>query len=147
MNCRYHLVIVAAMAIVTATGCQDAKEAEPTIPPAELGIGPITAPVTIPTNIDSALASKGKVVFEAKCTACHKIEAKYVGPALGGVTKRRRPEWIMNMILNPTEMTQKNETAKALLAEYLAQMANQNLTPDEARSVLEYFRQRDSTTP
>jgi hypothetical protein len=50
----------------------------------------------------------------------------------------------MNMILNPGEMTQKDETAKALLAEHLTQMANQNLTKDEARAVLEYFRQNDA---
>ena len=110
-----------------------------------IGIGPVTEKMTMDSKIDTALATRGKAMFENRCTACHKIEAKYIGPALAGVTLRRRPEWIMNIILNPTEMTQKDETAKELLATYIAQMANQNLTKDEARSVLEYFRQNDST--
>jgi len=46
----------------------------------------------------------------------------------------------MNMILNPDEMVQKDPIAKALLAEYLSPMANQNLTEEQARAVLEYFR-------
>ncbi|MGZ3803003.1 MAG: c-type cytochrome [Pseudobdellovibrionaceae bacterium] len=90
------------------------------------------------------MAASGKTLFESKCVACHKIETKYIGPALKGVTNRRRPEWIMNMILNPDEMIQKDETAKALIKIYLAPMANQSLKPDEARMVLEYFRLNDS---
>lgn len=109
-----------------------------------LGVGPVTSKIQLESQVNTSQATRGKAVFESKCTACHKFDSRYVGPALGGVTKRRRPEWIMNMILNPSEMIQKDETAKALLAEYLTQMANQNLTQDEARAVLEYFRQHDS---
>jgi len=46
----------------------------------------------------------------------------------------------MNMILNPDQMIKENPIAKKLFMEYLAPMANQNLTQDEARSILEYFR-------
>ncbi len=47
----------------------------------------------------------------------------------------------MNMILNPEEMVFKDPIAKKLLAEYnFAPMANQNLTEDQARKILEYFR-------
>jgi cytochrome c551/c552 len=105
------------------------------------GIGPVTE-VKL-AALDSGLATKGKGVFEAKCTACHKIDERYVGPALRGVTKRRAPEWVMNMILNPGEMTQKDETAKGLLGEYLTQMTFQNVTQDEVRSILEFFREND----
>jgi mono/diheme cytochrome c family protein len=122
----------------SAQGSGDASGAN------SMGVGPITSPVTIDSKVDLKMAAQGKTLFESRCNACHKFETKYVGPALNGVTKRRRPEWIMNMILNPGEMTQKDETAKALLAEHLTQMANQNLTKDEARAVLEYFRQNDA---
>jgi len=109
------------------------------------GIGPVTS-VTLGA-LDDAMADKGKVTFAAKCTACHNtpdIDTKKIGPSLKSVTKRRTPEWIMNQILNPSEMTQKDPIAKELLGKYIAQMANQNLTQDEARQVLEYFRQNDS---
>ena len=73
--------------------------------------------------------------------ACHKPDKKFIGPAPTGIFKRRTPEWIMNMILNPEEMTQKDPLAKALLVEFNGSpMANQNLTEEEARQVLEYFR-------
>jgi hypothetical protein len=49
----------------------------------------------------------------------------------------------MNMILNPTEMTQKDPQAKALLAEHLTQMTNQNVEEKDARALLEYLRQND----
>ncbi len=117
-------------------------EAAPADPMTDKGIGPITSSIEI-AALDNALADKGKGIFEAKCSACHKIEKRVVGPALGGVTKRRTPEWVMNMILNPNEMTANDPIAKDLLANYAAQMANQNLTQDEARAVLEFFRSND----
>jgi cytochrome c len=109
----------------------------------DIGIGPIKK-VEISENIDMKLVNEGKKIFELKCSACHKLEERYVGPALKGVTKRRRPEWIMNMILNPIEMTQKDPTAKQLLSEYLTQMTFQDVKENEARAILEYFRYVDS---
>jgi mono/diheme cytochrome c family protein len=107
------------------------------------GVGPVSN-VDLGAGIDQALADQGKGIFESKCAACHKLNERYVGPPLGGVTKRRKPEWIMNMILNPQEMLQKNDTAQALLSTYMTPMPNQNLTQDEARAMLEYFRLADS---
>ncbi len=111
-------------------------------PMSNKGIGPITS-VTL-GEIDPALVAEGEVVFKAKCTACHKISKKFVGPALKGVTQRRSPEWIMNMTMNPEEMIKKDPIAIQLLAEANgAPMANQNLTEEEARALLEYFRTKN----
>ncbi|MEO9964982.1 MAG: cytochrome c [Reichenbachiella sp.] len=104
------------------------------------GIGPISS-FEMPAEIDQGLVDQGKVIFEAKCTACHKITKKFIGPSPANILDRRTPSWVMNMILNPDEMTQKDPLAKQLLIEYNGSpMANQNLTEDEARAVLEYFR-------
>jgi len=108
------------------------------------GIGPIKQ-VHL-GEINQAMVAKGKEVFKAQCSACHKITKRVVGPALAGVTERRSPEWIMNMIMNPEEMVAKNPAAKQLLAEYLAPMANQNISEDEARALLEYFRTKSSSS-
>ncbi|SNZ16658.1 c-type cytochrome [Hydrogenobacter hydrogenophilus] len=105
------------------------------------GIGPIKEVQLGP--IDQNLVKKGKEIFDSKCATCHKLEEKYVGPPLKGVTKRRKPEWIMNMILNPAEMEQKDPVAKQLLAEYLTQMTFQNVSQDDARAILEYLRSVD----
>ncbi|HEO66226.1 MAG TPA: cytochrome c [Spirochaetes bacterium] len=106
------------------------------------GIGPIKEVKLGP--IDKSLASKGKKVFEMKCSACHKLDERVVGPPLRGVTKRRTPEFVMNMILNPKEMVEKNATAHALYAKYYTQMSFQDVTQKETRSILEYFRESDS---
>lgn len=104
------------------------------------GVGPITS-LELPADIDQAMAAQGEEVFKKMCTACHRADKKFIGPAPTGITERRSPEWIMNMILNPEEMVQKDALAKELLIEFNGSpMANQNLTEEEARSVLEYFR-------
>ena len=104
------------------------------------GIGPIKS-LELPAEIDNAMAAKGMEVYKTKCMACHKPDKKFIGPAPIGIMERRTPEWIMNMILNPEEMTQKDPLAVALMAEFNGSpMANQHLTEEEARQVLEYFR-------
>lgn len=107
------------------------------------GIGPISS-VDLGDGIDNQLAGRGKEVFGNLCTACHKFDKKFVGPAIGGVTERRSPEWIMNMIMNPEEMIKKDPIAKQLLIESnMAVMANQNVSEEDTRAILEYFRQQD----
>jgi mono/diheme cytochrome c family protein len=110
-------------------------------PMKDKGIGKVTN-VTL-GEIDPKMVAEGEVIFKAKCTACHKISKRFVGPALKGVTERRTPEWIMNMILDPELMVKENGIAKQLLIEYSAPMANQNLTEEEARKILEYFRTKN----
>ncbi len=114
------------------------QKAQSSDPMSNKGIGPVKS-VTL-GDFDQGLADKGKAVYKAKCTACHKPKKRFIGPAPLGILERRSPEWIMNMILNPEEMVKNDPIAKKLLAEFSAPMANQNLTEDEARSVLEYFR-------
>lgn len=104
----------------------------------EKGIGPITS-VDV-SALDAALAAQGEQVFTVKCSACHKMADRYVGPPLGTVASERSPEFIMNMILNPEEMIQKHPDVKAMLGQFMTPMPNQHLTEDEARAVLEYLR-------
>jgi len=104
------------------------------------GVGPITS-LQLPSEIDQTMVTHGAEVYKKMCTACHRPEKKFIGPAPKGIMTRRTPEWIMNMILNPEQMVKENPLAKNLLIEFNgAPMANQNLTKEEARAVLEYFR-------
>lgn len=123
-----------------STGTTETAQADPAAG-ASKGIGPITNVALGP--IDDAVAVKGKEIFTTKCSACHKWEERYVGPALNGVTQRREPEWILNMILNPDEMIKQDEQAKALFTEYLTPMTFQNVTQEEAEAILTYFRSLD----
>ncbi len=104
------------------------------------GVGPIKS-LTLPTEIDQAMVAKGADIYKKMCTACHRPDKKFIGPGQKGVLTRRTPEWIMNMILDPEGMVKNDPLAKALLMEFNGSpMANQNLTEEEARAVLEYFR-------
>lgn len=153
---KFKLIILFALALIWSS-CGDTKSEEKTVekateevnnepvdvdPMSNKGIGPVSS-INL-GEIDAELAAKGETEFKAKCTACHKISKRHIGPALKGVTERRSPEWIMNMILNPEEMVQKDPIAKQLLIDYNgAPMANQNLTEEEARAILEYFRTKN----
>ena len=104
------------------------------------GIGPIKS-ISLSEEIDPALVAQGQEVYNKMCTACHKPNEKFIGPPPAGVLERRTPEWVMNMILNPEVMIVQDPLAKDLLMEFNgAPMANQNLTEDQARAILEYFR-------
>ena len=87
------------------------------------------------------MAAQGKEVYDQMCLACHRPDKKFIGPAPKGVLERRSPEWVMNMILNPQVMVKEDPLAKDLLQEFNGSpMANQGLTEEQARAVLEYFR-------
>ena len=103
------------------------------------GVGPITS-IEIGA-LDDAMAAEGKELFETKCTTCHKVAKRYIGPAMKGVTERRTPEWIMNMILNPMKMIKEDSLAKQVMIESnMAIMVKQGITEDQARKIYEYFR-------
>jgi mono/diheme cytochrome c family protein len=104
------------------------------------GVGPITS-LTLDAEIDQAMAKQGEEVFNQMCTACHRVGKKFIGPAPNGILERRTPEWVMNMVLNPEVMVKEDPLAKDLLMEFNGSpMANQGLTEEQARAVLEYFR-------
>ncbi|MCH7523575.1 MAG: cytochrome c [Bacteroidetes bacterium] len=104
------------------------------------GVGPISS-ITLNAEIDQAMAANGKEIYKKMCTACHRATKKFIGPPPVGILEKRTPEWIMNMILNPDGMVKNDPLAKKLLMEFNGSpMANQNLSQEEARAVLEYFR-------
>ena len=114
-------------------------------PSSSKGVGKFTD-VKVSSTIDDKMAAKGEEVFQTSCTACHHATAeKLIGPGLKGVTKIRTPEWIMNMITNPEWMTHQDPVAEALFQQFnQTQMANQGLSDEQAREVLEYLRKNDS---
>jgi mono/diheme cytochrome c family protein len=125
---------------IEATPATDAIPASQQITLDEKGVGQIKE-ITLDAEINAEMAAVGETIYNSNCTACHKLDKRFIGPSPKGILERRSPEWIMNMILDPKLMTEQDRCAKDLLIEFNgAAMANQNLTVDEARSILEYFR-------
>lgn len=110
------------------------------------GLGEITN-VSLTDPLEESMIASGKAIYEMKCASCHKLsDQRVVGPGFAGVTNKRRPEWIMNMITNTDAMLDEDPTAQALLEECLTRMPNQNVSIGDARSILEFLRKNDQET-
>lgn len=107
------------------------------------GIGQIKE-VTLNTPLEQERIPRGKAIYDMKCAACHKLtDMRVVGPGWKDVTKRRKPEWIMNMVLNVDVMLDQDPEAQKLLELCLTRMPNQNVSIGDARDILEFMRQND----
>ena len=108
-----------------------------------MGIGPVTTVMNIHDELNTDLVDKGRESFRLKCAECHSFNSSLKGPILHRVTERRRPEWIMNMILNPVQMVKTDPYAKELLIVYSITMISPVTDVQEARELLEYIRYMD----
>ena len=121
----------------------DTSQVDPKSPhPKDMGIGPIKE-VKLGA-IDQNLVKKGQQLFETKCTICHSLDERKVGPPLRNVTQERTPEFIMNLLLNTATMENKDQIVEKLISEYHIPMPDQTLTEEQAREILEYLRQSAS---
>ncbi|UCC81585.1 MAG: cytochrome c [Gemmatimonadota bacterium] len=146
MNC----VLAATLTgILCVAGCGGGGEGEraggESSQPAVAEQGAPTAAVTA-GGVDAALATQGESLMSARgCAACHTVGGgRLVGPDLAGVTERRSAEFILAMIVNPDSMLANDATAKELLGQYFTPMSNQGVTVEDARALLEFFRQKDA---
>jgi mono/diheme cytochrome c family protein len=107
------------------------------------GYGEITE-VKLNETLNQDMVERGRAIYDMKCSACHKLSAqRVVGPGWAGLTEKRKPEWIMNMITNVDIMLEKDPTAQKLLEECLTRMPNQNVSVGDARDLLEFIYQND----
>ena len=107
------------------------------------GIGEIKE-VELNNPLNDGMITEGQAIYDLKCAACHKLnDSRVVGPGWKGVTERRKPEWIMNMVINVDVMLEKDPVAQAQLKECLVRMPNQNLSVEDARAVLEFMYAND----
>ncbi|MGY4384835.1 cytochrome c551/c552 [Pedobacter sp. UYP24] len=100
--------------------------------------------IKLEAKLDGKMAMNGEKIADLKCTSCHKLtDEKLVGPGWKGVTGRHKPEWIMNFITNTDTMIDKDPKAQAMLELCMVRMPNQNLSDEDARSLVEFMRKND----
>ena len=146
--------LLAAMLLLSIFACTSKKDADdaakksPT--PTDLNAnqnethGTEVKSIELTTPLNKEWVTTGKANYELKCLACHKLtDEKLVGPGWAGVTKRREPVWIMNMITNVDMMLEKDPEAQKLLEQCLVRMPNQNITQEDARKLIEFMRSND----
>ncbi|MFT3884679.1 MAG: c-type cytochrome [Flavobacteriales bacterium] len=139
----FTLALAACGGGATNNGTPGAKATPPSAPAAEAKTAPgmITAADITLGEIDLKMVDGGKGIYELKCQACHSLGAnRVVGPGWKGITERRKPEWIMNMMLTPDVMLDTDPDAQAQLEKCLVRMPNQSLSKDDGRHVLEFMR-------
>ena len=119
MNRVLSITLIAALFIITACGGGGGKskidqikeqskmettEADSNVPASERitldnkGVGQIKD-LPLPETIDQEMVTRGKAIFETNCSACHKVDKRFIGPSPKGIMERRSPEWIMNIII------------------------------------------------
>jgi hypothetical protein len=100
--------------------------------------------VELTTPLNQEWVTNGKGIYDMKCQGCHKLtDERIVGPGWKGVTQRRQPHWIMNMITNVDMMLEKDPEAQKLLEQCLVRMPNQNLSKEQSRQIIEFMRSND----
>jgi mono/diheme cytochrome c family protein len=132
-------LVAAALVVGAASAQAAAQEAK------GKGIGPVKDLKLGP--IDAQMVEAGRKTYEAKCGMCHSLDAKKMGPPLRDVTDRRAPEWIMNLLLNLSDMLANDPEASQMVGQYRLRMPNPQLKEDDARQILEYLRQAAREKP
>lgn len=86
----------------------------------------------------------GEKLWKANCAACHKVDAKLIGPALGQVTEKYDEEWLISWIRNNQELRESGDAqAIAIYEEYngLAMPNYPQFSDDDIRGLLAYIDQ------
>ncbi len=145
------LVVLVLFAVFACTSKKEADDAAKKAPtPADIAAsqpevhGTEVKTIELKNPLDKGWVWIGQGIYDTKCLSCHKLtNEKLVGPGWAGVTKRREPVWIMNMITNVEMMLEKDPEAQKMLEQCLVRMPNQNVTQEDARKIIEFMRKND----
>lgn len=83
----------------------------------------------------------GKGIFQTNCAACHKLDKKLIGPALGNVSDRRSVEWLRAWIRDNNALRASgDQDAIDIFNEYngMPMTAYPNLTDDDIDAIIAY---------
>ncbi len=151
MKLKILMASILSISLFACTSKQEAEDAAKNSPsPVEAAAeqpevhGVEIKDLALTNPLNQEWVTNGEKIYDSKCLSCHKLtDEKVVGPGWKGVTQRRKPLWIMNMILNVEIMLDEDPEAQLLLEQCLVRMPNQNLTHDEARQIVEFMRHND----
>ncbi len=94
-------------------------------------------------KLTMADVAEGEKLFNAKCTSCHAINDKVVGPALKDVDKRQSEAWILKWVKNSQAVIKSGDAyANKLYNEYnqSAMTAFPELNDGQIKSILEFIK-------
>lgn len=94
----------------------------------------------VPDSEDAIKA--GESLFNTNCRTCHRLDQRFTGPALRGVTERRGLEWTKSFILNSQAMIQDGDAqAVALFREFsnIVMPMHDFLSDDDLINIIAYI--------
>ncbi len=72
---------------------------------------------------DQELTDRGQELSSIYCRSCHDYRRTHIGPKLGGITRYRTREWLMDFVKDPAGLAASgDETALELIARYKVPM-------------------------
>ena len=113
-----------------------------------IGVSAYAVDPAVPSS-DEAIAA-GKTVFNANCKQCHKLDQKYTGPALRGITERQSVDWAYKFIRNSQGVISSGDAyANALYKEYnnTVMPSHEFLTDADLNNLLAYIEYGDKVDP
>lgn len=105
------------------------------------------------TTLQSAFAQadEGKKIFDARCTSCHAVDKKVIGPALAGMSSRTPGEaWIIKWVKNSSKLIASgdayankvfNENNKSVMTAF------EDLSDKDIKNVIAYVAEAEKAAP
>ena len=90
---------------------------------------------------------EGETLFKSKCTTCHAVTKKVVGPALAGITERHSEEWLVSWIHNSQAVIASGDAAAVQLFEEYNKMVMTSFTDlseDQIKSIIAYVQDEEA---
>jgi len=110
---------------------------------AQAAATPATA-AAAPATSGAGDAAKGEAIFKAKCTTCHKVDVKLVGPALGStISSETDDKWLTKWIQNNQALiSAKDPKALKIYNEYNQQGMTvfADLSDGDVSNIIAYVR-------
>ena len=105
----------------------------------------------VPANLPPAevrLLVAGDALFKSNCAQCHAVNEVVVGPALGGIAKRRPIAWLLSWVKNSSKVVASgDEYAVNLFNKFnKQQMPSFALSNKEIASIIAYINSQEATS-
>lgn len=142
-------VLALFLALAGTATAQDKTSAAPVSQQGVTGGGGTAAatPATAAGGGNAAEIAAGDALFKANCTQCHAVKDKVVGPALGGITKRRPITWIIPWVKNSAKVIASGDdyAVKLYNDNGKQQMPSFGLSDKEITSIVAWVTSQEST--
>jgi hypothetical protein len=131
---KTQVLLISLLTLFFFTGCNTKKP----ISKDPNGVGPIISLKLEP--IKDSMMKVGMESFKDRCSQCHTMEYKNDGPDISDILAIRKPEWIVNFLINKDEMLLRDALAIKTRLKYERDCGAELTNQTEALELLEYLR-------